>query len=50
MSCMKLKFLEVPVVSMVCGVVKFLYDVLLYSVLGAVWYFHSQMVEYDNEV
>lgn len=50
MSCIKLKFLEVPGVSTVCGVVKLLCDVVFFSVLGAVWYFRTQMVECDDEV
>jgi len=48
MGCINLKFLEVPDVSMVCWVVKFLCNVLFYIVLGAVWYFHTQVVEYDE--
>jgi len=40
----------VPGVSTVCGVVKFLCNILFYGVLGAVWYFHTRMVEYDDEV
>jgi hypothetical protein len=31
-------------------VVEYLCDVVFYGVLGAVWCFHNQMVEYDDEV
>jgi len=40
----------VPGVSKDYGVVKFLCNVLFYGVQGAVWYFYTQMVEYDGEV